>query len=195
MQNQVTLSSPNRMVWQLFEALRRHCTRIAQNPNQDEVRQDAAMAIVLAVQCVEVFLNIFFRVVVSEPEFSRSADRICADLEDSRVGLDRKLKDWPGVVFGQKLELGQGAGQRFIALKDMRHRLMHFTSSHQTFEHGGVVIQGLADTTMYDNLKAESAILALRTAEDFLCEVFRLRGMAVNTLPHALHSWTGKPPV
>lgn len=193
MQKQVTLSSPNRMVWRLFEALRRHCDRLTQNPNQDEVRQDAAMAIVLAVQCVEVFLNIFFRVVVSEPDFSKSADRICADLKDPRVGIDRKLKDWPKVVFGQKLELGHGAGQRFLVLKDMRHRLMHFTSSHQKMEHDGIVIQGLADTTVYDNLKVESATQALRTAEDFLCEVFRLRGIAVDALPHALHSWTGKP--
>jgi len=194
MQSQPTLSSPNRIVWQLFEALRRHCTRLFHNPDADEVRQDSAMAIVLAVQCVEVFMNVFFRVVVSEPEFSKSADQICRDLADTRFGLDRKLKDWPKAVFGKGLELGQGPGQRFVTLKDMRHRLMHFTSSHQTFEHDNVVIHGLADTSVYDNLSAESAVQALRTAEEFLCEVFRLRGIGAEGLPHALHAWTGRPP-
>jgi hypothetical protein len=145
--------------------------------------------------CVEVFLNVFFRVVVSEPEFAGAADRICHDLEDTRVGLDRKLKDWPEIVFAKKLELGAGAGQRFVALKNTRHRLMHFTSSHQTFEHAGVVIHGLADTTLYEDLSSESAVQALGTAEEFLCEVFKLRGISEANLPHALHSWTGKPPI
>jgi hypothetical protein len=184
------------MVWQLFQSLRRHCTRLIRHPEgEEEARQDAALSVILAVQCVEVFLNVFFRVVVSEPEFLKAADRICGDLEDPRVGLDRKVKEWPEVVFGKKLELGRGPGQRFIQLKDTRHRLMHFTSSHQTFEHGGVFIHGLADTTLYENLSAETAMQALRTAEEFLCEVFKLRGIATEALPHALHAWTGRPPI
>jgi hypothetical protein len=49
----------------------------------------------------------------------------------------------------------------------MRHRLMHFTSPRKTMEHDGTVIQELAGTTLYDNLKAKSATQAFRTAEDF----------------------------
>jgi hypothetical protein len=42
---------------------------------------------------------------------------------------------------------------------------MHFTSSHQTISLSDVTIQGLADTTVYDDLKpsdAENALIMLR---------------------------------
>jgi len=168
---------------------------IEQPESESEARQDAAIAVVLAVQCVEVFLNIYFRVLVSEREFSHAAERICRDLEDTRFGLDRKLKEWPKLVFGKKLSLGAGAGQQFVLLRNIRHRLMHFSSSHETLSVPGAEIHGLADTSVYASLSRDSAVKALHVAEDFLCEVFALRGISVENLPHALHSWTGRPPV
>lgn len=193
-----TLSSPNRMVWELFEALRRLCGRVQEahaSENEAAVRQDAALCIILAVQCVEVFFNIYFRVLISEQAYAHAADRISADLARTQFGLDRKIKDWPQLVFGQKLSLDKDAGQRFIELKNLRHKLMHFTSSHETFSIPGVVVQGMADTTAYEALTVDSAFAALDTAEAFLCEVFVLRGISRIDLPHALHSWTGRPPV
>ena len=127
------LASPTYMVWELFQALRRHCVRMRQGQlGESEMRQDAAIAVILAVQCVEVFLNVFFRVLVSEATFSHAEERICADLKNTGFGLDQKLKEWPLAVFGQRLELGSGVGQRFQVLKNTRHRLMHFTSTHET---------------------------------------------------------------
>lgn len=192
----MALASPNHMVWQLFEGLRRLCVRMTRQPEgESETRQDAAVAIILAVQCVEVFFNIYFRVVVSEPAFSHAAERICRDLEDTRFGLDRKLKEWPELVFGKKLNLGAGAGQRLVLLRNSRHKLMHFTSSHETLSVPGVVIHGMVDTSVYASLSREAAVEALHIAESFLCEVFALRGISAQNLPHSLHSWTGRPPV
>lgn len=192
------LSSPNHMVWELFQALRRLCVRVAESHAvQDEsaLRQDAALCVILAVQCVEVFFNVYFRVLISEPAYAHAAEKISADLASTQCGLDRKIKDWPLLVFGQKLPLGEGAGQRFVTLKNIRHKLMHFTSTHETLSTPGITIQGMADTSAYHALSAKSAIEALHTAEAFLCEVFRLRGISVENLPHALNSWTGRPPI
>ena len=166
-----------------------------QHPLGDaETRQDAAVAVILAAQCVEVFLNVFFRVLVSEPSYSHAEEKICTDLRNSGFGLDRKLKEWPERVFGKRIELGSGVGQRFIALKDTRNRLMHFASSHQTISIPGVDIHGLGDISVYSELSLKTALDALATAEDFLCQVFALRGIAFDELPHAMHSWTGRPP-
>lgn len=186
------------MVWELFEALRRLCSHATgAHATQDVtvVRQDAALCIILAVQCVEVFFNVYFRVLISEPTFAHAADRISSDLQKSQFGLDQKIKQWPKLVFGRKLNLDKGAGQRFVTLKNLRHTLMHFTSSHETIAIPGVAIHGMADTSAYESISAKSAIEALHTAEEFLCEVFTLRGISSDNLPHALHSWTGKPPV
>lgn len=192
----MTLASPHYMVWELFQGLRRLCARMIEQPEgESETRQDSAIAVILAVQCVEVFLNIYFRVVVNEPEFSHAAERICHDLEDTRFGLDRKLKEWPNLVFGKNLDLGVGAGQRLVLLKNTRHKLMHFSSSQETFSRPEIVIHGMANTSVYASLSRESAIEALHVAEDFLCEVFALQGIPAQSLPHALHRWTGRPPV
>ena len=193
-----TLSSPNRMVWELFQALRRLCTRVTEaHASQDEsaLRQDAAICVILAVQCVEVFFNVYFQVLINESTYAHAAKKISADLAKKQFGLDGKIKDWPCHVFGKKLALDKGAGQKFVALKNLRHSLIHFKSSHETFSIPGVAIHGLADTSAYESLCAKSAIDALQTAEAFLCEVFTLRGITPENLPHALHSWTGRPPV
>jgi hypothetical protein len=58
----------------------------------------------------------------------------------------------------------------------------------------GVAIHGLADTSAFESLGDHSAIQALKTAEGFLVEVFRLRGIKETDIPGALHSWTGLPP-
>jgi hypothetical protein len=116
-------------------------------------------------------------------------------LARTQCGLDRKIKDWPKLVFSQKLPLDKGAGQRFIELKDLRHKLMHFTSSHETLAIPGVVIHGLADTSVYESLSVQAALEALHTAEAFLCEVFTLKGIPPNDLPHELHLWTGRSPI
>ena len=190
------LASPTYMVWELFQALRRHCVRMRQGQlGESEMRQDAAIAVILAVQCVEVFLNVFFRVLVSEATFSHAEERICADLKNTGFGLDQKLKEWPLAVFGQRLELGSGVGQRFQVLKNTRHRLMHFTSTHETLAIPGVEIHGLARTSVYAGLSLQTAFDALHTAEDLLCEVFTLRGIPPENLIHAMHLWTGRPPV
>lgn len=192
-----TLSSPNRMVWELFTALRRLCFRVMEAHSTQDVaalRQDAALCIILAVQCVEVFFNIYFRVLISDPAFVHAVDRISADLQKTQVGIDQKIKEWPELVFGKKLSLDKGVGQKFVALKNLRNSLMHFTSSHETFATNGMAIHGMADTSAYESISAESAIEALHIAEAFLCEVFVLGGISSENLPHVLHLWTGRPP-
>lgn len=188
-----TYSSPNRMVWEYFEALRRLCRRVQECKNANEIRQDAALCVILAVNGVEVFLNIYFRILVSERMFESSYERIVQDLK-SKVGIDIKIRDWPHVVFGSKINFGSGIGQKFTELKNKRNKLTHFSSSHETIEIPGVIINGVADTSAYDSMSKEMAIAALNIAEDFICEVFRIRGISENEIYHALHEWTGKVP-
>lgn len=192
-----TLSSPNAMVWNLFEALRRLCGAINQQDESSDIRtirQDSAICILLAVQCVEVFLNVYFRVVVSEKQFAHAANKIVSDLENPRFALDRKIKEWPKDAFGQSIDFSGGAGQRFLKLKKQRNQLMHFKSTHESIELENVAIHGLADTSFYSSLNLKSATAALQTAEDFLCSVFAVRGISDEDIPHALHSWSGKLP-
>ncbi|HMV13164.1 MAG TPA: hypothetical protein PKD88_11915 [Nitrosomonas sp.] len=190
------LSSPQYLVWELFQALRRLCERVGEShiaQNESVSRQDAALCTILAVQCVEVFFNVYFKVLINEPDYAHANEKISNDLDNTMYSLEKKIKEWPRHAFGKGLDLGGGAGQKFIALKERRNRLIHFTSSHVTFSMPGFAIYGMADTTDYHSLTAKSAIDALQTAEAFLCEIFMLRGISPENLSSALHSWTGKP--
>lgn len=186
-----SLYSPNKMVQELFESLRRMCNRLSVEQDESITRQDSALCIILSVQCVEVFFNMYFRTIASESEFEHISERLLVDLKNTRFGLEQKIKQWPELVFGEKLNLDKAAGQRFVALKDLRHKLMHFSSSHESILLQGIAVHGLADASIYDSLTAKSALEALKAAEDFICEVFKLRGLSHEKQMLSLRLWMG----
>ena len=130
---------------------------------------------------------------MSEPAFAQHEGLITRDLR-RRASLDHKLRRWPHVVFGRPLELDDPMVRSFLALKERRNALMHFTSTHETLTGDGFEIQGLADTSVFDDLTAADAAAALEVAEGMLCVLLRYRGIPEARLPAALHLWTGLPP-
>lgn len=188
-----TFSSPNRMVREYFDFLRR-LTRRAQSAETDaDERQDTAVCVVMAVTIIEIFLNLYIRIVIEESSFRRNREQILKDMKD-RCSLDKKLKKWPHLVFGKKLNLKNGPGKEFMDLKELRNNLVHFQSSWDTLNFPAMVINGVANTTAYDSLKSGDAVKAVTIAEKMLAEIFRLRGMPEEEVPHALHLWAAKLP-
>lgn len=187
------LGSANRIVWNYFEALRRLAARTKKMDDTDERKQDVALCIVLSVTAVEAFVNVYFRVVVSEAAFAKHLPKFEADLK-SHIPLAEKLKQWPKLMFGKGLDMGSGPCKAFKHLTAHRHKLIHFKSSHQSVTFGAVSIHGLADMSAFDTLTPTDAKNALSIAEDVLAEVFLLQGIAKDQVPHMLHGWTGKLP-
>jgi len=181
------------MVWSYFSALRRMCYQVEEHNSDGHKKEDAALCIITAVTVVEVFLNVYFRILISENPYKHAEDRIKNDLK-RQTSLDRKLKEWPEEVFGKKIDYGSGAGQKLMKLKNLRNALVHFSSTWETIEIQGITIHGLADISAFESLGQHSAIQALETAEEFLAEVFRLRGIKEADILGELHSWTGQPP-
>lgn len=187
----MSLSSPNRIIWQYFDALRRLAGRIGSMENEDERKQDIAVSILLAITVFETFLNIFFRVIVSEASFKHHQQRLLDDL-NSRRSLDYKLRNWPRRVLGKGLNFTAPVAKAFLELKDRRNSLMHFTSTHQTINLPGIEMHGLADTSVFDDLTVNDAERAVEVVEGMVKEVFRLRGIPEEKLGQALHLWTGR---
>lgn len=194
----MNLSSPNRIVWNYFEALRRRVAAVPEKCDEPTARQDIVVCTMLAVLTVETFLNVYLRVVVSEDAFRQHEAGLLADLRRRR-SLDYKLRSWPTRILGKSLDATSPIPARFLGLKDRRNQLMHFTSTHETVqwiegESRAIVVQGLADTTTFDSLDRDDATGALEVAEGMVCEILRLRGIPDEQLPAALHLWTGKVP-
>lgn len=99
----MNLSSPNRMIWNYFEALRRLVTNLGHANDEAELKQNVAVSIMLSVTVVEAFLNIFFRVVVSEAGFTQHEQMVLDNLSE-RKSLDYKLKKMAGSHSRQRLE-------------------------------------------------------------------------------------------
>tara|TARA_R110001583_G_C5523713_1_gene397835 strand:+ start:271 stop:852 length:582 start_codon:yes stop_codon:yes gene_type:complete len=168
--------------------------RCKQATDANIARQEAALAIVMAVNAVEVFLNLYFRVVVEEDGFEEHKSYLLGGI-NKRKGLDFKVKNWPRKILGNSVDLSKETGKEFYKLKELRNSIVHFTSSHDTVDLGGtgVIFKGLAETSSYNSLQYSHARNALDTSRRFVEQIFRLRGIEESLLPHALHSWCGVP--
>lgn len=195
----MNLSSPNRPVWTYFDSLRRVVHRTTRIQDPTEQKDEIVLSFVLAIAAVEVFVNLFFRVLVTEPSFQQHKQLVLDDLDTSQPGgskgLDHKLCHWPPKVLGKSLAWQTGVAKAFDDIRERRNALMHFTSSHQSIALSNMTIQGLADTTVYDSLEVADAEKALEVAEGMVAELFHLRGIPETQIPGALHQWTGKGPI
>jgi hypothetical protein len=159
---------------------------------QEECRQSVVLGLIAAVTVGEVFLNLWLRVRI-ESLSDEKRRRFLKEL-NSRISLDAKLKRWPTRYLSSPLDLSSGPGAEFVALKNLRNSIVHFTSSYDSIALENVSIHGLADITDYDALAADKAIWAASTTEGLVAEIFRLAGVVDAQIPHALHLWIGKFP-
>jgi hypothetical protein len=188
------MALPQHMVWQYYQSLRRRVIGVANATDEEIIRQDTATSIMLAVTVVEAFFNLYFRVLVSQPNYAQHEARLLKDFE-KRKGLEYKLKNWFPEIIGKPLDFTAPIPKAFSELKVLRNTLMHFTSSHQTANLPGFQIQALADVTAYQALTAKDAMVALTTAEQMVSEVFRLIGYSEQEILYLLQQWTGKVPL
>jgi len=159
-------------------------------------KDEIVLALVMAVATVEAFVNLYFRTLVNEPSYQHHSKLVEDDLDASRPegpkGLKYKLNHWPPKVLGKSLAWQSGVPKEFDELRERRNALMHFTSSHQSISLPNIEIQGLADTSVYDNLSMTDSKKALEVAEGMVQELFRLSGVLEQDISDALHQWTGK---
>jgi hypothetical protein len=189
----MAFSSPNRMIWNYFDILRRLARELPKIAEETQQKQQIALMTLIGVAVVEIFVNIYFRVLVSESGFEQHLNQISKDLR-ARKSLDKKLKEWPTICFGKSIDWKSGAGKSFVKLKERRNKLMHFTSSHSTLDLGEIKLVGAVDTSAFDELSLADAESAVNASEDLIAEMFRLRGTAEADLAIHMQLWTGKVP-
>ncbi len=187
-------SSPNSVTWDYFHTVEMAVSRAKSSDVDRLVRQDSALAIVMAVNAVEVFMNLYFRVLVEEAEYKAHREYYLGCIK-KRKGLDYKLRNWPKKILGKELDFKQGAGLAFNNLKNLRNQIVHFTSSHDTITLEGdtVIINGMADTTDYNSLDAEKAENALYTSRDLVKLLAHSSGVPNDRMDAWLHTWCGWP--
>lgn len=185
-----TLSSPNRIVWEYFLSLRLIEQSAKSAPSPEISRQQAALALVMSVTAVEVFINLWFRVRVEEGSDPEMRASLLKDLNERR-SIEAKLKNWPKRYLGAELDLTSGAGAKFSEIKRKRNSIVHFTSTHETAELGLYSLHGMADTSEYDSLSLSDAEHAVEAAIGLISEIFRLAGLSSTEIAGAMHGWTG----
>jgi len=189
----MTLSSPNRMICCYFKALRQQVHDIMNLQSESVQKEDVANCVFLAITVIEAFVNIFFRIVVSEHQFNVHEQRVLKDLSKGK-SLDYKIRNWPTDILGDNIDWNCGIGKKFMDLKKLRNSLIHFTSSHSNLETNSFKIQGLSDTSVFDSLTTKDAIMALTIAESVIAEILRIRGYSEEEIKYGLQLWIGKVP-
>lgn len=188
------LASPQSIIWEYYSCLNRRLVEIEQQEESRTQKQDLAVMLMLSVTIVEAFMNAFFRVVVGESEYKDHESRFLKDI-DSRISLERKIKEWPKKILGRRLDFSKGGVREFMQLKDHRNLLMHFVASYETIElPGPVIINGLSNMEAYEALAIEKANQYPAIIRGFAYEIFTCRGIGSDNHPHAFHRWFGEPP-
>ena len=186
-----SVGTANNMIWEYFASLREMVAQAQNGSDEKTTRRKILPCVFMSITIVETFLNIYFRILAEESDCSSCREQTIKEL-DERVSLDKKIKTWPKRFFKQEIDFSKGIGQQFIKLKDLRNKLVHFKSSHETVSLPGIELRGMVDISSYDSLDANVALESLAVAEEMLEEIFRLKGMNDEQIGHALHSWTGK---
>lgn len=182
------------MIWEYYASLRRQTARAAQTIERYEP-QETSLAVILAITVVEIFFNLYFRVIVSEPAFWEHENKLVKEL-NGRIPLEQKLRKWPKRILGEDLDFNSEQVKAFIDLKELRNSLVHFVSTHTSIElPGSITIKGLADTSIYSSLTAEIAISCPEVVRGFAYEVFRVHGIDALKREHAFHAWFGELPM
>jgi hypothetical protein len=193
-ENIQNLASPNRIIWEYFGSLRGLIQEVEALKDKESIHRKVILCVFMGVAIVETFLNLYFRQLSEEPKHKIYQEQILKEL-DENVPLDLKVKVWPKRFFSKGIDFSCGTGQRFITLKRLRNNLMHFKNSYETIDLPGLQIQGVADISSYEMLDRNVALESLRVAEEMIAEILRLRGMPLDEIKHAMHSWTGKVPL
>jgi hypothetical protein len=185
------LASSNSMVREYLEILRRISSGLSSVADENELRQNICLCILLAVTTVETFLNLFFQIQVNQSKF-RQHKRYILDCLTKRKSIDYKIKNWPEKVFDKSVDFTKGIGKDFLELKELRNQLMHFSSS-ETFSIDGVDLHNVSDISFYDSLKMRDAEKAYSTVFGIIEEILKLSGLTGPQLSGRMLHWTAVP--
>lgn len=186
-------SSPNKIIWEYFDGLQRLARHANETDSEGTARQYAAMATMLSVTTIDAFVNVYFRVIVSDRQYSEHEELVLKHIRQ-RKPTEEKLKQWTRRIFGNQIDLNSEAYCAFRRLTEQRNALVHFKSSHETHSITlNLIVEGLADTTVFDELTAQDALTAVHTARAMLSTIFACCGISEDHIPHMMHGWTGYP--
>jgi hypothetical protein len=183
------LSSPNTIIWEYFDSLRRLTCDAKNAHGSTREKQLTALAVIMSINVIEVFMNIWFQVHVEQSADLELKAKLKAEI--SKATLDIKIKSWPQKYLSSHFDISIGIGAELMKLKSLRNKIVHFTSKYETFSIPGVQIHGLANTTDYDELDFNTATWALETVEKYIGEIFLMAGSSKSDIPAQLHGWIG----
>jgi hypothetical protein len=186
------LGSPNKVPWALCGMLRRLSMDSAPDPQRDLIEQDGLVAVFLAINAIETFVNIFFRVVAEQAEFANVRERILKDLHNRRLPLHSKLRGWPKYAFGQTIDEDDPRWRDFLNLRDRRNGFTHFRSTHETIVlSSNVTINGLVDLHLFRELNEDTPRYSLQCVRGIVEAIGECAGTPTERLPAFIHLWLG----
>ncbi len=100
-----------------FDSLRRTVERASAATDQTHQKDEIVLSLFLAVTAVEVFVNIYFRIVVTVQNFQQHEQLVIDDLDVSQPsgpkGIDYKLRHWPPKILGKSIAWQTGVAKEF----------------------------------------------------------------------------------
>ena len=185
------LGSPQSILWVYYNILRILILDFHNTTDENEKKEKAFLVIIVSVTIIDAFLNIYFFLLVSEEKYSYHMEQIKNEIKKTSFPLDKKVNQWPMLLFNKNVDFGSGVGQKFMNLKNLRNKLLHFQSDHNELDIQNIKISKLLDITIYEELAQYDVDSCQSIVLDLASEIFRLVGIQKDKIPHFIHSWFG----
>ncbi|HRS51447.1 MAG TPA: hypothetical protein P5067_03345 [Candidatus Marinimicrobia bacterium] len=147
----------------------------------------------MTVTCVEVFLNMFFRILLEESRFEHLKEQTIKEMESTRFGLESKIRKWPERFFHKNF-INSKAGKEFIKYKKIRNGLIHYQATCKEIVPFPTPFNkyGVTDTSIFHNLEYDYVQNSKNVVKGVIEEMFKLSGH-LNSHPYfTIDNWTGE---
>lgn len=185
------LGSPHSIIWSYFSLLRNLSYHSTEITDTNEKRENNLLIILMAVTVVETFYNIYFSLLVSDKKYQKHREKILKDVKNPNFSFEKKLKEWPILLFDKNIQFGAGIGQKFSNLKNLRNKLLHFLPEYKNIEFSNIKIESVVDISIYNDLDKFDATNCPSMILDFISELFILANCPKEKVGHQIHIWFG----
>ncbi len=187
----MVIGSPHSIIWSYFSLLKNLSWHSDEVNSAKEKRENNLLVILMTITVVETFYNLFFSLLVSSDKYQIHKERILSDIRDTKYSFEKKLKEWPDVLFHKNVEFGKGIGQKFLTIKDKRNKLLHFLPEYKNLETSNLKLESEVDISIYEELDKFDAKSCPSLILDFVSELFIVANHPPERVGHLIHIWFG----
>lgn len=193
------LASPHSVVWGYFHSAVLLARSAVESESESDTKAYAASTVFLSVAAIEAYLSVLAKLWIDQTTgpLDPNHKKVSRDLERRR-SLGYKIRNWPQMLFGRKIDPTLPAAKRFLECIELRNGLTHFESATYSQTMANLTLNGLVSNATFSSLNGDVCVESLLAAKNFLRYLVELQLPSEKSdnplrIESIVHGWTGLP--